>query len=202
MLTDEQLTERLRTALARHTADLDPPAGLLEAVHAEAARERPRRRWTPVLAGALGLALAAAVAIGVVVLAGRGAHRAPAPATRTAAPGTTTARTPTAPGVAMTLEPINAAGERRVTITVVAPRPTATGSWYAWSFTAPPACGQASAGGPTRGPVRAGMRLSFQALLPSGCRGIAKASVVYVTAASRSDSERFTPVGRTSVTVP
>jgi hypothetical protein len=63
--------------------------------------------------------------------------------------------------------------QRLVTISVVARLGAGDHDWYAWSFTA-----------------------------PAGCRGTAKASVVYVTTAPGSDSERFAQVGRSTAIVP
>jgi hypothetical protein len=220
VLTEDQLIDRLRTVLAAETADLHPRPGRLDAVRAELA-VGPPRRWRPVVGGAAGLVVAAAVALAAVVLVG---HRT-VPPPRATAPrhASPPAPSPVAAPVRISLGPVThycdgksgtlvacrggqrpvvARVQRLVTITVPARRATGSHSWYAWSFTAPSGCSQASDGGPTRAPVRAGSRLVFQALLPVDCRGIASASVVYVTQAARADRERFDAVGRGSVTVP
>lgn len=52
MLTDEQLTQRVRSALERETAEIEPPSGLLARIHDElrsTAAGGPRRRWVPSL---------------------------------------------------------------------------------------------------------------------------------------------------------
>lgn len=231
MLTDEQLAERLRAALVQETARLEPPPRLLDAIHAQLAVSPPAhtwRRWRPALAAGAGVAVTVAVAATVFVLA---AHRAPS-SSRTAGsrpaishvtqPAPQSAN-PVAAPVQLTVGRIghycNAAGgdvvpcptgagvvpyqpQRLVTIAVLAHRGTDSRHWYAWSFTAPVGCPNASAGGPTHSAVRAGGRLTFQALLPAGCRGRARATVVYVTASARSDSEHIDAVGRAAVTVP
>lgn len=89
-----------------------------------------------------------------------------------------------------------------IELSVLARRGAGRNSWYAWNVTAPPACAQAGAGGPTRGTVRAGTRLIFDTLITPGCRGTVRASVFYVSQAPRTDSERFALVGRRALVLP
>jgi hypothetical protein len=69
-------------------------------------------------------------------------------------------------------------------------------SWYSWNLEAPHRCPQASAGGPTRAPVRVGSRLVFDVLIPPDCRGTVHVEALYVTHALTADQERLTLVGR------
>jgi hypothetical protein len=76
-------------------------------------------------------------------------------------------------------KPVVAQPQRLVQLTFTARRAAGLHSWYAWNLTAPPACPQASASGPTSQPVRKGARLVFENLLPPDCRGTVSATVFY-----------------------
>lgn len=72
MLTDEQITQRLRSALQRETEGIEPPPGLLASIHQELLATPPvegRHRWRRASIRGLIAAVATAAAIAVAVLA-------------------------------------------------------------------------------------------------------------------------------------
>jgi hypothetical protein len=99
-------------------------------------------------------------------------------------------------------KPFSARPERLVQLTFTARRATGVNSWYEFELTAPRACAAATTGGPTYSPVRAGVRLRFEALLPRDCRGTIRATVTYVTQARHAELERSVLVGRRTLRTP
>ena len=71
MLTDDELIDRVRRALAEQAGDLEPRAGLLERVRSELEGYRSRNR-AGVLLAALGAAVVVAVVVTVIVASGNG----------------------------------------------------------------------------------------------------------------------------------
>ena len=69
MLSDEQLIQRLRGALERETADVDPPPGLLAAIHSPPSLRRRRWPWAAPRVGQALIGLSAAGALTIAVLA-------------------------------------------------------------------------------------------------------------------------------------
>jgi hypothetical protein len=98
--------------------------------------------------------------------------------------------------------PVAPQPQRLLQLSFTASRATGVHTWYAWNIGAPRGCPQASDGGPTRSPVRAGDRLVFDDLIPPNCRGTVRATVSYVTEAATVDSERMLTVGQGTLPVP
>jgi hypothetical protein len=91
--------------------------------------------------------------------------------------------------------------ERLIELSFIARRTAVSRDWYSWNIEAPRQCLEASAGGPTRSPVKAGALLTFDVLLPPDCRGTVHAEAFYWTQALTADVERGTRVGQRIVAV-
>lgn len=101
----------------------------------------------------------------------------------------------------LSLRAVVAHHKRLVELSFTARRAAGLHSWYAWYLAASPECGS-GAGGPSRIPVRAGARVTFDDVLPASCHGTISATVSYFTEAPNADIERSALVGRATLRLP